>query len=137
MITLSFWPILISAIVSFIVGSLWYSPVLFGKEWMSLLHMTEADIARAQAKGMIKLYIIQFILTLITFIVLGFFIRATDTYSATGGAFIGLIAWFGFIATTAIGGMLWENKPFKLILINIVGALLNFVIGGAIIGAWN
>jgi hypothetical protein len=137
MITLSFWPILVASVVSFAIGALWYSPALFGKEWMSLNKMTAADISAAQAKGIWKLYAIQFIVTLITFIILGFFIRSTGTYSATGGAFMGFLAWLGFVATSSVGGLLWENKPFKLVLINVVSYLLTFVIGGAIIGAWN
>lgn len=136
MITVNFWAILVAAIVSFAIGALWYSPILFGKEWMTLSKMTAADIAAAKAKGMWKGYVIQFVVSLISFLVLGFLVSATSGMTASDGAFLGFLAWLGFSATEAAGRVLWERKPMKLVLINSVCVLLSLVIGGAIIGAW-
>lgn len=104
---------------------------------MTLVGITDKDIAEAKKKGMVISYVIQFIITLITFIVMGFAITAMGVSSARDGAFIGLIAWIGFIIPVATSGMLWEKKPFKLILINTISILLCWIIGGAIIGGWN
>ncbi len=136
MATVNFWPILVASVVAFIISALWYSPILFGKEWMALSKISAADVEASKAKGMWKLYLIQFIVTLVTFSVLGFIITAAGPMSASDGAFLGFLAWLGFVATTAIGGMLWENKPLKLVLIQTISMLLNLVIGGSIIGVW-
>ncbi|MEA2715202.1 MAG: hypothetical protein QOG91_230 [Candidatus Parcubacteria bacterium] len=136
MSTVNFWPILVAAIVAFGIGALWYSPILFGREWMMLTKMTSADIAAAKAKGMWKSYVTQFIVSLVMFCVLTFLIVSTGTASGSDGAFLAFIVWLGFVATEAVGRLLWENKPFKLIMISGIGSLITLVIGGAIIGAW-
>ncbi len=136
MYTINFWPILVAAVVAFGIGALWYSPVLFGKEWMSLSKINESDMEDAKRRGMWKSYLTQFIASLVSFSVLGFLISSSAIMSATDGAFLALIVWLGFVATDAVGALLWEQKPFKLVLINSIGTLVSLVIGGAIIGAW-
>jgi hypothetical protein len=136
MYTINFWPILVAAVVSFGIGALWYSPVLFGKEWMSLTKMSAADMESAKARGMWKAYVAQFVAILVTFLVLGFLTTATNTMTSGDGAFLAFIVWLGFVATDAVSALLWERKPFKLVLISSIGTLVSLVIGGAIIGAW-
>ena len=136
--TVNLWAILVAAIVAFAIGALWYSPILFGKEWMSLTGKTQKDVAAAKAKGgMWKLYVAQLILAIITFGVLGFIVAAASGATASDGAFMGFLAWLGFDATVILGGFLWEKKPLKLVVIQAACSLLTLVVGGAIIGAWH
>lgn len=135
--TISIWPILVASIVAFVIGAIWYSPLLFGKEWMALIGATEKDVAEAKAKGMTKSYIVQFIITVITFIVLSFAITSLNIDSAKNGAFLALIAWIGFIVPGTVGGMLWEKRSLKFALITSVSTLVCWVVGGAILGGWN
>lgn len=137
MYTINFWPILVASAVSFLIGSVWYSPFLFGKDWMTLSNKTASDIASIRSIGSWKAYVAQFIAIFITFAVLGFLIAATGATTATDGAFLAFLVWFGFVLTDAVGIFMWERKPMKLVLINIVATLLTLVIGGAIIGAWS
>lgn len=136
MYTINFWPILVATIVSFGIGALWYSPILFGKEWMTLSKIKESDWDEAKAKGPWKAYVVQFIAIFVTYAILGFLVSATNAATATDGAFLGFLVWLGFVATDAAGALMWEKKPMKLVLINIVATLLTLVIGGAILGAW-
>lgn len=137
MYPINFWSILVAAVVAFGIGALWYSPMLFGKEWMSLSKMSESEVNAARTSGMWKMYLTQFVAGIVTFGVLGFLIAATNTLTASDGAFMAFIVWLGFSATDAVGSLMWERKPFKLVLINSVGTLVIFVVGGAIIGAWH
>ena len=82
------------------------------------------------------LFVIQFIMTLVCFTVLAFILVSTQTTGGGNGAFFGFLFWLGLVATEAVGGMMWEKKPFKLALIQSTATLVNLVIGGAIIGAW-
>ncbi len=133
---INLWSILVASIVSFIIGSIWYSPILFGKEWMTLTGISDGDVQAAKSKGVVKFYILQFIFTIVTFCVLGFAMSVIGTNTASDGAFVGLLAWVGFVLPIGAGNIMWEKKPFKLVLINVISMLLTFVIGGAIIGAW-
>jgi len=135
MYTINFWPILVSAIVSFGIGALWYSPILFGKEWMALTKMNMDNMSDMK-RGIGKFYVIQFVASLVMFIVLGFAISATGVIGASNGGIAGLLAWVGLILPVSLAGFMWKNEPGKLVLIETVNYLLVLAIGGAIIGAW-
>jgi hypothetical protein len=134
---ISLWPILVASVAAFAIGAAWYSPLFFGKEWMRLKGISEKDITDESKKGMWKLYLAQLISTIAMFLVLGFFVSATGSTGAANGAFLAFLAWVGFSLTTAVGDMLWNKTPVKLVLITEVGALITWALGGAIIGAWS
>jgi uncharacterized membrane protein len=133
---INIWSVIVATVVTFIIGAIWYSPVLFGKEWMTLTGCDDKQVNDAKKKGVVKFYIIQLIITFISFCVLGFAMSAIGANTTSNGAFIGILAWLGFIFPMNVGSLMWERRPFKLVLINSVNTLLNFVVGGAIIGAW-
>jgi hypothetical protein len=134
--TINFWPIFVASIVGFGISALWYSPIIFGKTWMSLVKISDADMNEARSKGIWKLYIIQFIMTVISFCIMAFIISGTNAQGGGNGAFIGFLIWLGFVLTGAVSNLMWEKYPMKLMLIDMASILLTFVIGGAIIGAW-
>jgi hypothetical protein len=136
MYTINFWPILVAAIVGFGVSALWYSPILFGKEWMALTKTTGEDVAAAQMRGVWKSYLIQFIALLVMFIVVGFCVSAIGITNASDGGFLGFLAWLGFMVPLFLAGLLWKREPFKLNLIDGINYLIILAIGAAIIGAW-
>lgn len=136
MYTINFWPILVAAIVTFGLSALWYSPFLFGQMWARLAKVDDNDVAETKARGIWKLYIVQFIATLISFFVLAFIIASTSSAGTGNGIFIGFLVWLGFVVTTTLSGVLWEKYTFKLAVIDTLSVLLNLMVGGAIIGAW-
>jgi hypothetical protein len=131
------WSIIVATIIAYVIGALWYSPLLFGKEWMRLKNMSEKDITEESKRGMWKLYIIQLVTTLVLFCVLGFIVTATGSLTAGDGLFLAFLVWLGFSLMPAIGDILWNKTPIKLVLINEVCTLVSWLIGGAIIGGWN
>jgi len=134
--TLNYWPVLVASVVSFGIGSLWYSPLLFGHIWIDLLKVSDADMSRIMDSGIWKRYIAQLIMTFVTFCVLGFALNVTAIASAADGAFLGLLAWLGFSLPVSLAGFLWKNESPKLVLIDSVYYLIALAIGGAILGAW-
>lgn len=133
----NFWPIIIASIAAFAIGSLWYSPLLFGKQWMVLMKIGDKEKSEAKARGgMWKLYTGQFVATFIMFCILAFIAATTRTETTADGAFLGFLAWLGFVAPVNASSVIWENKPWKLALISTGATLLTLVIGGAVIGAW-
>ena len=66
------WLAIIAAAVSaFILGGLWYSPLLFGKRWMKETGITEETTKNA---NMIKIFSLALILALIASFFLAMFI---------------------------------------------------------------
>ena len=126
--------ILVASVVSYIIGALWYSPLLFGKMWCKLMNFTEKDMEKAKAKGMAKNYITMFISVVVMAYVLSQFVVVGQGWML--GAKVGTLIWFGFLATSMLSKVLWEGKPFALYAINTLHYLVVLVIMGSILGAW-
>jgi hypothetical protein len=139
MITINYLPILVASLVAFGLSSLWYSPILFGNEWLAERKISLEKTGQGSIKSysLIKSYTIQIIFTLITFAVLGFIISVSTQANGSDGAFLGFLTWVGFILPNSISGFLWKNETLTLTLIDSINYLIILTIGGAIIGAWN
>lgn len=137
--------VLVAAIVMFILGGLWYSPVLFMKKWLALQDRTEEQ-ARAQAASanMPLMYASAFVTALITAWVMAHLLghlayvadSAVVSYDAAHGALFGFICWLGFAATTSYATALFSGKPKQMWLIDSTYNLVSFMLAGAILAMW-
>ncbi len=127
--------IVVAAIINMAVGFVWYSPMLFGKQWMKYVGMSEKDVQAAK-KGMSSAYGIMAVGALIMAFVLSKFVSMAGTMTATSGAMIGFWAWLGFVATSVVGGVLFEKKPWGWYYITAGFSLVVLVINGALLAVW-
>ena len=135
-VPINYLAILVSSVVSMMLGALWYSPLLFGKEWMKLMGIDEKKMKGMKKKGVAKSYILGFIGNLITTFVLAHFVRYTGAESFIDGMQTALLIWIGFVATVMLGTILWEGKPVRLYLINSAYYLVMLLIAGGILAVW-
>tara|TARA_Y100000034_G_C6902101_1_gene417479 strand:+ start:3126 stop:3518 length:393 start_codon:yes stop_codon:yes gene_type:complete len=126
----TYLPIFIAAVVSFVIGMLWYSPALFGKRWMNL-----AGVKRDKEKKMGGIMVAAFVANLVMAYVYLYIMGMVGYADAGSGVVLGFLLWVGFFATTLLGGVFWEGKPFNLYLINAGYQLVNLVVMGAVLGA--
>ncbi len=132
--------ILVAGIVIFVLGGLWYSPVLFSKKWLALQNKTEEQM-RAEAAGanMPLMYASAFITGLITAWVMALVFAhiANDIQmNAAHGALLGALIWLGFAATTSYATALFSGKPRQLWFIDSAYNLVSFVLAGIILAVW-
>jgi hypothetical protein len=127
---LNIWAILVAAISAFVVGGLWYSPMLFGEVWKRANGFTEAP-----SGGQGKIFGISFVLTLVMAINLAMFLNDPKTNMAWG-ATAGFLAGFGWVAMGIGIVSLFERRSWTYILVNGGYLTVALVLMGAIIGAW-
>jgi len=132
--------VLAAAVVMFILGGLWYSPVLFVKKWVGLQGKTEEQMrAEAASANMPLMYVSAFVSSLITAIVMAHILAHMAFIMPTGavhGAFFGFMAWLGFAAPTSYATALFSGKPKQLWLIDSMYNLVSFALAGLILAAW-
>jgi hypothetical protein len=142
MIMINWWAVIVSAVVSMIIGSIWFGP-LFGKKWMEIMGVQNAS--EEEKKKMMKstgmLYALQFILSLLTLYILAHYIAGWQPQpGAMGGITNALWIWLGFIMPTLAGNAMWSGKPKKLawsmFWINAGYNLVLYIVFGAILGGW-
>ena len=132
--------VLAAAVVMFILGGLWYSPVLFVKKWVALQGKTEEQMrAEAASANMPLMYVSAFVSSLITAIVMAHILAHMAFIMPTGavhGAFFGFMAWLCFAAPTSYATALFSGKPKQLWLIDSMYNLVSFALAGLILAAW-
>ncbi len=143
-VTVNFWAVLVSAIASMVIGSIWYGP-LFGKKFIALMGMdkkTPEEMAQMSAeggsasggkKGMALTYFWQFLASILMFYVLAWLMGALGANTAMAGAQAGFWVWLGFVVPVKLGDALWGGK-MALFCIGIGNMLLTLLAAGAIIG---
>jgi len=129
--TINLWAVLVSGLATFIIGGLWYSPLLFARIWMAENGFREEDLKRA---NMAKIFGGAFVLELISAFMLAMFIgpKATAGFSTLAGLMVGL----GWVATSLGVLYLFERRSYKLWLINAGYHTISFTAMGAILGFW-
>lgn len=131
----SYLAVLVAALVTFMVGWLWYSPVLFGTIWMKLNGTTKKSMA-GKNKSMAGSMIAGFISQVVMAWVLAIFIVSTNSLGLMNGMIVAFWLWLGFVATISLGAVLWDCKPMPFFWINATHWLVSFLIMGALLGAW-
>src|SRR5690349_398970 len=93
--------VVVSAVVIFMLGGLWYSPVLFAKRWVALQGKSMDDMRAMGAKPV--MYVEVFICGLVTAWVLAVVIAHYGATTLAGGALVGALCWVGFAGATSYG----------------------------------
>ncbi len=124
--------VLAAAVSTFVLGGLWYSKALFGRAWMNVNNLSEADLAKS---NMLKIFGLSLIFAVIMAANLAAFLAEPKT-TAAWGATAGFLAGFGWVALAIATIALFERRSWKYMLINGGYMTVSFVIMGLIIGAW-
>ena len=130
MVPVNYVAVAIAAVLAMVVGFVWYSKALFGKQWMKLTGVTEES---AKKGNMPVFYGTMFVAVLVEALVLAHFIHYAGAYSLINGIKTGVWAWLGFVLTTSLANSMFEGRPMKLLYINAGYALVNLMIMGAVI----
>ena|SRR6185369_13805039 len=128
--------VLVATLVHYILGGLWYSPLLFGNKFLQLIAWSPAKVAEMENQSHAKELIIAFVTSVILVYVLAHFVQYTKATSALAGIQTAFWLWLGFIATTNIATVLFEQRPLGLYLLNAGYQLVGCSLAGAILAIW-
>ncbi len=130
--SINYLAVAVAALATFILGGLWYSPMLFGKAWMRANNFTDEEL---QTFSKARMFGWSFVFSLVMALNLAMFLAGPNT-NTTWGAIAGALTGFGWVAMAIAIVGLFENRTWTYILINGGYMTLAFVIMGAIIGVW-
>jgi ABC-type multidrug transport system permease subunit len=122
-----------AAVISFIVGSLWYSPFLFGRHWAKLAGIKKRKKGMQYGWGR---FLVYFIGMLVTSFVLAHILLFTASTTVAEALVVSFWIWLGFVAPITLGGILWEKKPITLFVLNNAYNLLSLAIISTVLTTW-
>lgn len=129
--------VIVCVIVSMVSGSLWYNPKTFFPMWWKVVGKEN------QAPGMQNMGMTWSLTVLSSFvqaIAMAFMVNAMGKLmggtNLVTGASTGFMLWLGFIAPTYLVNKLFAGHGLKIWAIEVGNHLINFLLFGAILGAW-
>jgi len=136
-ISVNYLAIVAGAVLSMIIGSVWYGPI-FGKKWMEIngVDPNDKEYLKKMQKSAMPLYLVQFVLTLFQVLVLAHLVADTQI---AGGLERSLWIWAAFVIPTLAGAVMWTSDSsgmkwsrfliqggYQMILFIVFGLLLQF-----------
>lgn len=125
------WAVITAAVSSFVLGGLWYSPLLFGKAWQRATGLTDEQI---QGGNMALIFGLSLLLCLIAAFVFAMFLGPRPPVALGLGA--GFSAGLCWVSASFGINYLFERKSLKLFLINAGYHTLQFTLIGLILALW-
>jgi Protein of unknown function (DUF1761) len=127
------WLAVAAAIVAnFLIGGLWYSPLLFVHPWLRMSGVEK----RVFDRGLPKALVGDLFASAATVLVLNQVLRWSQANSIGAGLLVALVVWVGFVASTLVAQVTYEQRPFAFFLISSGYRLVTLGVMGAILSIW-
>jgi len=131
--------VLVCVLISMISGSIWYHPKTFFPVWWKGIGKTEKD--NPGSSNMAMTWGLTVFSSFVQAVAMALMLNTLGGQMAGGvtlvsGAGIGFLLWLGFIAPTYLVNKLFAGHGLKIWAIEVGNHLVNFVLFGALLGAW-
>jgi hypothetical protein len=130
-VEINIFAVVVAAVVNIILGALWYSPAVFGKQWMSLTGVSQHAVS-SKAPNVWKYYVIGLVNSLVMALALAY-VLALAVPTLMYGFFIAFLLWFGFVGTISMNAVTWGRRDQRLWFLDNGYYLLSFLVMSAII----
>lgn len=125
--------VVIAILPSFVIGSVWYMPRVFGNYWRKASRLTAKDFKNVSFARQVA---ITTLMNLIMVTGLAVLMSATYLDGVVQGAVLGALVSLAFAATSRGVHLAFEAKPAGLFFLNGAYDLLFLTLAGAILGAF-
>lgn len=128
--------VIVATLVHFILGGLWYSPVLFGNKFLQLINWSPQKLQQMENESHARELVIAFVMSLILVYILAHFVQYTKATNVMGGIQTAFWLWLGFVVTTHVPTVIFEGRSFGLFLINVAYQFVGCALAGMILAIW-
>ena len=125
---MNIFAVIVAAASSFLLGGLWYSPVLFGRLW----NIETAGLPKSGHPA--KVFGVSFLFSLVAAACFAYWLGPSPPLEA--GLKAGALAGFGFVAASFGINYQFAQRSFKLWLIDGGYHTVQFLLFGFVLGLW-
>ncbi len=127
---INIWAVLLAALIKFIIGGLWFSPLMFGNLWLEEVGQTKEVLVAS-----VRPLLLAAVLCLVTAFTLAVIITLADIdfiRSLALGSFMGV----GIMAAMLGPQFAFEGRSFRLFTIYVGQYVVELTVMAAILGGW-
>src|SRR2546430_7213173 len=103
--------VIVAALATFVLGAVWYSPVLFAKQWMQAHGYTPEQLEAMKRRGVARAYAVSALCYLVMAYALALLASYTQATSFVQGLWLGFLLWLGFAAAIGLPPHIFSGKP--------------------------
>jgi uncharacterized protein YneF (UPF0154 family) len=127
--------VIVAAVAAFAIGGLWYSPMLFAKQWVKAHGFTEEQVKEMQ-KGAGKAYAISILCQLLIALAIAALIHYIHLERCVQGLRLALLVWGGFAFPLGLMATIFTGKKMGVFLIDTGYQLVYLLLMGSILTVW-
>jgi len=132
---INYLAVLVAAVLHFIIGGVWYG-VIFSNQFIKLIGWSPEKLAQVGNENHGKEYLIAFVSSLVLVYVLAHFVQYTKAKSAIDGIQTAFWLWLGFIVTTQLATVIFEERRLGLYVLNVAYQFVGCSVAGVILALW-
>src|SRR3989441_9698232 len=81
--------VLVAALLTFVLGAFWYSPILFARQWMQAQGYTPEKIAEMKKRGVTRAYVVSALCYFVMAYVVALLASYTNSTTVVQGLWLG------------------------------------------------
>src|SRR5882724_836 len=127
--------VLVAAVAHFLIGGLWYG-LVFSNQFIQLIGWSPEKLAQVGSQSHGQEYLMACVSSLVLVYILAHFVQYTHAKNAVDGIQTAFWLWLGFIVTTQISTVVFEERKLGLYLLNIGYQFVGTAVAGVILALW-
>jgi hypothetical protein len=127
--------VLVAAVAAFAVGGIWYSPLLFAKQWVKAHGFTEERVAEMQ-KTAAKAYAVSLLCQLLIAFAIAVLIGYLQIVRCVPGLKLAALIWAGFAFPLGLMANVFSDKRITVFYIDTGYQLVYLLVMGSILAVW-
>jgi len=132
---INYLAVLVAAIASFAIGGLWYSPVLFAKQWVNAHGYSEEQVKEMQ-KGAGKAYSVSVVCQVLIALAVAVLLSYLHFSSWIQGLKLGVLLWAGLAFPLGLMATMFTDKKMAVFWIDTGYQLVYLILMGVVITVW-
>jgi hypothetical protein len=125
--------VLVSALLALALGSIWYSPLVFGKQWQRAAALSDADLELSRG-ALIRSLLVGLLSNVVVMFVIGKFLYIAERADVVRGELALLL--IALLAASAASMVVWEKKRLMYFIIHMGYGVLVVLVGSTVMALW-
>ncbi len=125
--------IIVSSLLALALGSIWYSPFLFGKLWQRAANLSDADLQFSRSL-IARSLIVGFLSNVVLMYVIASLLRLVDEAGFSRASLAGFL--IALLGASVASMVIWEKKSLMYFVIHVGYGILIVLVGTAVLALW-
>ena len=132
---INYLAVVVAAVAAFAIGGIWYSPLLFAKQWVKAHGYSEERVNEMQ-KSAGKAYAVSLLCQLLIALAIAVLVGYLHLSLCVQGLKLGLLIWAGFAFPLGLMANVFSDKRITVFYIDAGYQLVYLLIIGSIVTVW-